>query len=1081
MKNILLLLTAAPLLLHAAVIYETDFTSADGWTPWKIAKDSLRFDQSGFSVELKQRNNGFSGIRREIPVESGCGYLKLSATFSADKVLPGRQGPKIQAMLQFSGKTEYPGVKTPAGSYPERRAEKVFFCDGKLRKLFLNVGLQETAGKFHLRNLRLEQLGVPLDLSPVADRLLNDDVAGDGKGGWSDQGPLQDGRKFRELVWKGPLFSGVPFRVKVEEKCVLAMHSPNLPNGRKSAVVSAPAGCTNPRYLYLLHTLAWAPGEKREIGSVSVSYENGKTVEIPIVNQVDTADWFSVYNCSNAVPQKVNTPNGGNALYVSRHLLKPEFGKIRQVEFRAGSSDAIWLILGATLSDRKIKFPEPPKPVTIQAGPRWLPVAREELNRREKGSALDLSGFHQPGPAGKFGRVIVNASGKLAFEQKPETAVRFFTASCVFDDLKSCYEIDNTVQELRKNGYNMVRFHFLDQALMAGSTKGAEFNAHRLQLFDYVVAKLKQNGIYIFLDLMTSPIGYRPYKLTYWGSAELPVKEHIKLKIYFDREARRNWAEGVKKLLTHVNPYTGSRLVDDPVLALTLGYNEQAITFRQPIDAALVKPHWQAFLKRKYGTIEALNRARGSRCRSFDEIPSFTDRTKDRDAMLFFREVEEEMARFYRDTLRSLGYRGLFSQYNYYKFHHYDLLRKDLDYVVLNNYFAHPTNWMQAGSTLVTESSLARSNNLLREFAAVRQFGKPMVISEYNHTFWNRYRYEQAFEVGAYAAFQDFDLLTAHGAPIAVGKDRSMIFRDTTYMACFRIYSDPIAIASEFLTYFLFMRGDVSRAESAVRVEINPEDVYTQKLWTTQMNARQSLLALVCGFGIDITGPEGKLLRPVEKHQLAVALDNSAPATVARLKQQGVLPGASTGEMLQILKQKKLLPASNRSDGESVFESSTGELLLDNSRSFLRVNTPRLQGICALAGTREKLDDFEIQEMSTNGNLAVVSVDGTRPIREAERLVVVYATNALNNGMKFAEEEMKTIQRMGWTPSLLEAGKFRIRLRNRHAGDLKLYPLDLSGKRLKTIQPEQVDGESVCFTVDTAKDGAAVFFEIAGK
>lgn len=310
---------------------------------------------------------------------------------------------------------------------------------------------------------------------------------------------------------------------------------------------------------------------------------------------------------------------------------------------------------------------------------------------------------------------------------------------------------------------------------------------------------------------------------------------------------------------------------------------------------------------------------------------------------------------------------------------------------------------------------------------------------------------------------------------------RIRTIRDTTYMASFRIYSDPIAIASEFLTYFLFMRGDVSRAESAVRVEINPEDVYTQKLWTTQMNARQSLLALVCGFGIDITGPEGKLLRPVEKHQLAVALDNSAPATIARLKQQGVLPGASTWEMLQILKQKKLLPASNRSDGESVFESSTGELLLDNSRSFLRVDTPRLQGICALAGTREKLDDFEIQEMSTNGNLAVVSVDGTRPIREAERLVVVYATNALNNGMKFAEEEMKTIQRMGWTPSLLEAGKFRICLRNRHAGDLKLYPLDLSGRRLKTIPPEQKDGESVCFTVDTAKDGAAVFFEIARR
>lgn len=1078
MKNIFLFLTAAPLLLNAAVVYETDFASGDGWTPWKISKDSLRFGKDGFTVELKQRNNGFSGIRREIPAGRCFGYLKLSATFSADGVLPGKQGPKIQAMMQFPGKAEYPGVAAASGSYPERRRERVFLCGDDLQKFYLNVGLQDTAGKFRVRNLRLERLGIPLDLSHVANRLLNDDVAGDGRGGWTDQGPLQDGRKFRQLVWKGPLFSCVPFRVKVEEKCVLAMHSPHLPSGRKSAIVGVPRG-DDANYLYLLHTLAWAPRDKREIGSVTVVYESGKNIVIPIVNEVDTADWFSVRNCSNAVPQKVNTPNGGNALYVSRHPLKPEFGKIRQLEFHAGSTDAIWLILGATLSDLRIKFPDPPKPVTIQAGSRWLPVAREELNRREKGSALDLSSFHQPGPAGKFGRVIVNRNGKLAFEQKPETSVRFFTASGVFENLETCYEVDNTVQELRKNGYNMVRFHFLDQVLMAGSTKEAEFNAHNLQLFDYVVAKLKQNGIYIFLDLMTSPIGYHPYKLTYWGSAELPAKEHIKLKIYFDPEARRNWAEGVRKLLTHVNPYTGRTLAEDPVLALTLGYNEQAITFRQPIDAELVKPHWHAFLKRKYRTIEELNRARGSRYRSFDEIPSFTDRTKDRDAMLFFREVEEEMARFYRDTLRALGYRGLFSQYNYYKFHHYDLLRSNLDYVVLNNYFAHPTNWMQVGSTLVAESSLARSNNFFREFAAVRQLGKPMVISEYNHTFWNRYRYEQAFEIGAYAAFQNFDLLTAHGSPISMNKKNSMIFRDKTYMASFRLYSDPIAIASEFLTYFLFLRGDVSRAESAVRVEINPEDVYTQKLWTTQMNARQSLLALVCGFGIDITGPEGKLLRPVEKNQLAVALDNSAPATVARLKQQGVLPGASTWEMLQTLKQKKLLPASNRSDGEGVFESSTGELLLDNKRSFLRVNTPRLQGICALAGTREKLDDFEIQEMSTNGNLAVVSVDGIRPVREAERLVVVYATNALNSGMEFAEQEMKTLKRMGSTPSLLEAGKFRIRLHNRHAGDLKLYPLDLSGKRLKTIPPERVEGETACFTVDTAKDGAAVFFEIA--
>ena len=148
MKKILLLFAVAPLLLHAAVIYETDFASAEGWTPWKVSKDALAFGKDGFSLELEQRNSGFSGIRREIPAGRCSGYLKLS------NVLPGKQGPKIQALLQFPGKAEYPGVKTPAGSYPERRAERVFFCGNNLRKLFLNIGLQDTAGKFHVRSLR---------------------------------------------------------------------------------------------------------------------------------------------------------------------------------------------------------------------------------------------------------------------------------------------------------------------------------------------------------------------------------------------------------------------------------------------------------------------------------------------------------------------------------------------------------------------------------------------------------------------------------------------------------------------------------------------------------------------------------------------------------------------------------------------------------------------------------------------------------------------------------------------------------------------------------------------------------------
>lgn len=57
----------------------------------------------------------------------------------------------------------------------------------------------------------------------------------------------------------------------------------------------------------------------------------------------------------------------------------------------------------------------------------------------------------------------------------------------------------------------------------------------------------------------------------------------------------------MKKLLTHVNPYTGTRLADDPVLAIVNGKNEQEFGFLRDQKPEVMKPHWLDFLKRRYG------------------------------------------------------------------------------------------------------------------------------------------------------------------------------------------------------------------------------------------------------------------------------------------------------------------------------------------------------------------------------------------------------------------------------------------------------------------------------------------------
>ena len=131
------------------------------------------------------------------------------------------------------------------------------------------------------------------------------------------------------------------------------------------------------------------------------------------------------------------------------------------------------------------------------------------------------------------------------------------------------------------------------------------------------------------------------------------------------------------------------------------------------------------------------------------------------------------------------------------------------------------------------------------------------------------------------------------------------------------------------------------------------------------------------------------------------------------------------------MKEKGFLPKGNRSNGLNLFENSTGELLLDTDKRFMAVNTPRLQGICAEAETKYKFPDFEIASASVRGTLALVSIDKREPIRTAKRLVLVFATNALNSNMQFAEQEMLKLLRSGGTPALIQAGKFRIRLRNR--------------------------------------------------
>ena len=152
--------------------------------------------------------------------------------------------------------------------------------------------------------------------------------------------------------------------------------------------------------------------------------------------------------------------------------------------------------------------------------------------------------------------------------------------------------------------------------------------------------------------------------------------------------------------------------------------------------------------------------------------------------------------------------------------------------------------------------------------------------------------------------------------------------------------------------------------------------------------------------------------------------------------------------------------------------------MMETKRNYMQVDTPRLQGICAEAKTKAKLKDFEVRDMSVRGNLSVVSLHDA-PLKDSERMVLVIATNALNNGIVFEDQNMQFLRNLGNTPSIIQTGKFTVALNNKNASGLKAYALDMSGERIAQI-PVKAENSKAVISIDTEKT-PAIFFELTAE
>jgi hypothetical protein len=926
------------------------------------------------------------------------------------------------------------------------------------------------------------------DLAASANMAFVDDLPGNGRGGWSDQG--RD-NSFPDFPLDQDRFAGIPFRVcdpagNGGRAVITFRHPQQFAAAPAAAALPLPTGAHG-RYLYLLHAACFGPAAGATVGTVAAG---GATAAV--VGGRDLADWWNPSPLANAT-LAVERPNGSAlvGIYVSRFDLGADLPAAR-IDL-AATGNALWIVVAATLSTRDLPLPER-RGMRIEAGSDWRAPAASSLYV-QPGSALDLSALIGHAPAGSLGRVAAQDDGTLGFAARPGRAARFMGCSY---DMRSVPRdpaaIEALAEATRLQGYGMVRFHFLDALLAKAYARwGAKlapealaefdrraaagdpgFDAEALDDVERLIAALKRRGIYLYIDAMSSWTGYYPANPWWRGHGVYDVASGLLVP---GSPARRHWSDCVRALLTRTNPHTGTRLVDDPQLVAVLGFNELPAHWNKDGPPQALLAPWRAFLAARYADIAAWRMAWGAKASpadSFDQVPLFStsDLWHDRRRLLvgtFLNQIEEETAGWMERELRSWGYPGVFTLYDWLYYNRMYLARAHGGAVSMHGYFAHPSDGAQPGSTAVQSSTLVDALGWWRGIASARIAGVPWMVTEYGQVFWNRHRYEEGLAVGGYAAFQQASLLVAHSGPV---QEKPIALHP------FGVGKDPVARASQVVTALAFAGQAVAPAPRRIDLALTRAQALDRP--DRAISGEQTRLGLLAGLAVAVEGHT-----PAATAALVLPVDDGATTVDSRFW-SSVIESGGTGFPTGVaaLRRTGILPAGNRTDpAGQVYESATGELLLEARARRLTVATPTLAGIAAPAwDTARNAGALTVESASVAAAITAAARDG-QALERSGRMLLVLATDARNSGARYRDQDGAMLEAQGGLPVLLRTGRFALRLaRAANAPPLRAWALALDGSRRDELAVVKVDG-GVRLEVDTSAlpAGATPFIELAER
>lgn len=901
--------------------------------------------------------------------------------------------------------------------------------------------------------------------------LSDNGIACDGKGGFTD-----DGKNLGQITYTDGLnkVHNSQFDLidpdKNNGKAVLTFECEKSKTGLREVVINLSDKKYKGEALTLLHTSTKSPDVRyTKIGKIEIEYKDKSKQEIVLDYAIDVMNGLAPQERANAKmwkPTKAFAP----AYFFSRFKINNK--EIKSIKLST-MDIATWLVAGLSV--------EKTFPYWTASEKDWVEVDMSKIAIVE-GSALDVSKDFEEITSGQFGRVTISKRGNFTFEKRPHKRQKFHGTVWYMQgevgktDEETKANLSELCKIVKRQGYNLLRFHTTDFLC----SQDVEKVRRGFDLYDWLIAEAKKNGIYLNLLIGNNDLGAEGFQ---WKD-----RFSLKMKMLMgDPKTREDWAKHARKQLEHINKYTGIAWKDDPTFMGMEYWNEMDLLFstyhlnKEAID--LTNHEFRTYLKEKYQTVENLNKTgklHRKKYSSFDNI-NFIEELRTSDFANLLQKKNREFGEFCEKVVKQeIGYNGLIYQYNCNRQVNTLYMSSELaDYMTLNVYYKHPSNFMTVPSTVGQESSMISLMNHMRDAMAHKVSNRPIVLTEYNHCHWNPYKHEAGIIFGAYSALQNFDGMVVHSDAIKTGR------KPTNFLGPFGVCNSPVFRANEFITYCLYMRGDAKRAKQTVEIVYSKDYIENDANMMNGMVSEQKRIGLITGMSVNFEGARlPKKLHNVKRKRPTVQIEPVGASTV-NTAQNFSTTGDSIGNKFDIqgfvekLRNDGIISSDNKSDPDKrIFHSSTGQILLEANKGKISVITKRTEAIAFKKGT-ENLKELTEITSTTPCSVSVSSMDKA-PISQSKRLVLTYSTDTINKDMRLSTDRQTLFKNAKRNSKILILkGKMSAKLRLAKDTNYKLYALKMNGERMSEI-PTQINDGIISINIDNTKT-PTTFFEIIAE